>query len=145
MAVRDGEQRYSPGRPDRRPANRRLGRGVEYRAVLDGIRAGRSWIAESAAVELSLKAAAGDRAAGIGERLDTCGETAVVLAEVHGVPSGVASIHTDQGAVHRASLPDSGSGTVEWRTIADESQFVRIEVRHPEGRMAALSNPILLT
>ncbi len=110
-------------------------------AVLDGIRAGRSWIAESAAVELSLEAVAGDGGAGIGERLETCGEPAVILAEVRGVPSGAVSFHTDRGAVHRASLPSSGSGAVEWRTGAGESQFVRIEVRHPEGRMAALKQP----
>lgn len=114
-------------------------------AVLDGIRAGRSWIAESAAVELSVRAAAGDRSAGIGERLATRGEPATVKAEVRGVPSGAVSFHTDRGTVHRPSLPGSGSGAVEWRTTAAESQFVRIEVRHPEGRMAALSNPILLS
>ncbi len=114
-------------------------------AVLDGIRAGRSWIAESAAVELSLRAAAGDRSAGIGERLETRGEPTVILAEVRGVPSGAVSFHTDRGAVHRASLPSCGAGAVEWRTSAEESQFVRTEVRHREGRMAALSNPILLT
>ena len=38
-------------------------------AVLAGLRAGRSWIAESSAVELSLKVAADDHSAGIGERL----------------------------------------------------------------------------
>jgi hypothetical protein len=114
-------------------------------AILDGIRGGRSWIAESAAVELFLLAAVGDRSAGIGERLKTNGELTVMLAEIRGVPSGAISFHTDWGTVHRASLPGSGSGVVEWRTSAEESQFVRIEVRHPEGRMAALSNPILLT
>jgi len=36
-------------------------------------------------------------------------------------------------------------GTVEWRTSRDESEFVRIEVRHPAGHMAALTNPIILT
>ncbi len=113
-------------------------------AILDGIRAGRSWIAESAAVELSLTATAADRAAGIGERLDTRGEPAMLQAEVHGVPSAAVSFHTDRGAVHRASLPDGGSGTVEWHTTAADSQFVRVEVRHPGGRMAALSNPVLL-
>jgi hypothetical protein len=113
-------------------------------AVLDGIRAGRSWIAESADVELSLTASAGGRAAGIAGRLDTQGGPALVLAEVHGVPSGVVSFHTDRGAAHQAALTGGGSGTVEWRTTAAESQFIRVEVRHPGGRMAALSNPLLL-
>jgi hypothetical protein len=122
-----------------------LAEGLSTDAVLAGIRAGRCWIAESAAVELFLKATVGERRAGIGERLETRGESAVIQAKVRGVPSGAVSFHTDRGAVHQSSLPGSGSGTVEWRTSAEESQFVRVEVRHPEGHMAALSNPILLT
>jgi predicted metal-dependent phosphoesterase TrpH len=113
-------------------------------AILHGIRTGRCWIAESAAVELSLEAAAGDRTAGIGERLETRGEPVVILAEVHGVPSGAVSFHTDRGTVHRGAVPSSGSGAVEWRTSAEESQFARVEVRYPGGSMAALSNPIVL-
>ncbi len=122
-----------------------LAEELSINAILDGIRAGRSWITESAAVALSFKVAAGDNSAGIGEGLETCGEPTVVLAEIRGVPSGTVSFHTDRGAVHRASLPSSGSAALEWRTSAVESQFVRIEVRHPEGHMAALTNPILLT
>ncbi|MBV1942134.1 CehA/McbA family metallohydrolase [Streptomyces sp. BV286] len=113
-------------------------------AILAGIRAGRSWIAESAAVELSFTVCAGGHSAGIGERLKTGGEPAVVRVNVRGVPSGTVSFHTEQGTVHRESLPGSGSGAVEWRTSAEDSGFVRIEVRHSEGHMAALSNPIIL-
>jgi len=114
-------------------------------AVLGGIRAGRCWVAESAAVDLSFEVAAGERTAGIGERLATRGEPATVRAKVGGVPSGAISLHTDRGAVHRTSLPGSGRGSTEWRTGPQESRFVRIEVRHPDGRMAALSNPIVLS
>jgi hypothetical protein len=53
--------------------------------------------------------------------------------------------HTDRGKVHREPLPSNGSGIVEWRTSAEESAFVRIEVRHPAGHMAALSNPVIPT
>jgi hypothetical protein len=83
-------------------------------------------------------------AAGIGEELETGDESAMANAVVSGVPSGTISFHTEQGQVHRASLPDSGSGTVDWRVRAADSAFVRVEVRHPDGRMAALSNPIIL-
>lgn len=114
-------------------------------AILAGIRAGRSWIAESAAVELSFTVFAGDRGAQIGERLDTCGEPARARVEVHGVPSGTVSFHTERGTVHRAPLPGTGSGDVEWRTSAAESAFIRVEVRHPGGQAAALSNPVILT
>jgi hypothetical protein len=114
-------------------------------AVLAGIRAGRSWIAGSAAIELSLTASAGHRCAGIGEQLNTCGDPAVIRADVRGVPSGTVSFHTDRGAVHKEPLPGNGSGAVEWRTSSVESAFVRIEVRHPDGHMAALTNPVIVT
>jgi hypothetical protein len=114
-------------------------------AVLAGIRAGRCWVAESAAVGLSLEVSAGGRRAGAGEQLDTGGEPAQVRVDVRGVPSGAVSFHTDRGQVHREMLPDDGSGTLRWRTSAEESAFVRVEVRHPGGHMAALNNPIILT
>ncbi|WP_377267023.1 CehA/McbA family metallohydrolase [Peterkaempfera sp. SMS 1(5)a] len=113
-------------------------------AILAGIRAGRSWIAESAAVELSLEVSAGGGVAGIGERLDTGGEPVVVRVEVRGVPSGTVGFHTDRGKVHRVTLPESGAGTVEWHTGAQESAFVRVEVRRTDGHAAALSNPVIL-
>jgi predicted metal-dependent phosphoesterase TrpH len=113
-------------------------------ALLAGLRAGRSWIAESAGVDLSVEASAGDRSAGIGEGLQTSGEPATLRVGVRGVPSGAVTVHTDRGRVHREVLPGDGSGVVEWGTSAAESAFVRVEVRRPGGRMAALSNPVIL-
>ncbi|WP_328899895.1 CehA/McbA family metallohydrolase [Streptomyces sp. NBC_00441] len=113
-------------------------------AVLAGIRTGRSWIAESADVDGSFTAHADDRVAGPGERLATHGGQAEVRAAVRGVPAGTVSFHTDRGKVHEASLPDDGAGAVRWNTTAEQSAFVRIEVRHPNGHAAALTNPIIL-
>jgi hypothetical protein len=114
-------------------------------AVLAGIRAGRSWIAGSAAVNLSLEVQAGGRVAGIGERLETSSEPVAVRVAAGGVPSGTVSLHTDRGTVHRESLPAAGPGIIEWMTSAEESAFVRIEVRHPGQQMAALTNPVFLS
>lgn len=58
-----------------------------------------------------------------------------------------------KGVAHRAELPtslstsrsNSGSGEVTWETSALDAGFVRVEVRHPEGSMAALSNPIIVS
>jgi hypothetical protein len=114
-------------------------------AVLAGIRAGRSWIAGSAAVELAFTVSAGAAGwAGIGEGLAAGGEPVVARVGVRGVPSGVVSFHTELGKVHVASLSAAGAGEVEWRTRAAESAFVRVEVRHPGGSMAALTNPVVL-
>ncbi|WP_145908750.1 CehA/McbA family metallohydrolase [Kitasatospora viridis] len=118
---------------------------LSTRAVLAGIRAGRSWIAESAEVDVAFTARAGGRTAGVGERLATRGELVDVRAVVRGVPSGTVSFHTDGGKVHRASLPGDGAGSVRWRTTAQDSAFVRIEVRAPDGQVAALTNPVILT
>nr|WP_279591782.1 CehA/McbA family metallohydrolase [Streptomyces sp. 846.5] len=114
-------------------------------AILAGLRAGRSWIAASAAVELSFTVSAGGQSAVIGDRLKTGGESAVVRVDVRGVPSGTVSLHTEKGKAHHAPLAATGSGSVEWHTSEDESAFVRVEVRDVDGRMAALSNPILLS
>ncbi|MFC7326870.1 CehA/McbA family metallohydrolase [Marinactinospora rubrisoli] len=114
-------------------------------AILAGIRSGRSWIAESTAVEVSFTAHVEGRSAGVGERLATYGGHVELRAAVQGVPAATVGFHTDRGKVHHAALPGDGAGVVRWRTTAEESAFVRIEIRHPDGTVAALTNPIILT
>ncbi|MFD9124708.1 CehA/McbA family metallohydrolase [Kitasatospora sp. NPDC059571] len=122
-----------------------LAEELSTEAVLAGIRSGRSWIAESADVDVAFTARAAGDAAGVGERLAAHGGQVDVRASVHGVPTGTVSFHTERGKVHRVSLPGDGAGAVRWGTTAEESAFVRIEVRRPDGRVAALTNPIILT
>lgn len=86
--------------------------------VLAAVRAGRCWIAGSAAVDLSFTARPG-----------------AVRFAVRGVPGGILSLHSERGEVLRAAASDA----VEWR---GEAAFVRAEVRHPDGAMAALTNPV---
>ena len=112
-------------------------------AILAGIRAGRSWIAASDAIDLSMTASVGGQAAGIGERLTIGDEPAVLRLEVRGVPCGEVSLHTDAGHVYVAPLPATGAGTVEW-PINTSAEFIRAEIRSANGHMAALSNPIIL-
>jgi predicted metal-dependent phosphoesterase TrpH len=111
-------------------------------AILTSIRAGKTWIAESATVNLAFTLSAAGRRANIGAQLDTNGAPALAEVRVSGVPNGIVTFHTERGIAHRVELPAAGSGEAEWQTTAAESGFVRIEVRHPGGRMAALSNPI---
>ncbi|WP_354637627.1 CehA/McbA family metallohydrolase [Kitasatospora camelliae] len=140
-----------------------LAEDLTRRDVLAGIRAGRSWIAESAAMELEFTAAGDGRSAGIGERLTVPADAPVdVRLRVSGVPGGTVRILTDEGQMHQHSLPATGADTVTWRTTASLAGYVRAEVRHPRpdggpgrgnsmgpdlpfGPMAALTNPILLT
>ncbi|MCZ7459676.1 CehA/McbA family metallohydrolase [Streptomyces sp. WMMC940] len=123
-------------------------------AILEGLRAGRSYVAESSAVSLSFAAHGGrGRRAGIGERLRVGADDPVtVRLEVTGAPGRTARIVTDQGVLHTATLPVEGTGTVEWRTTAAYAAYVRAEVRHPAlvpipgfpGPLAAFTNPVFL-
>ncbi|MEU6115675.1 CehA/McbA family metallohydrolase [Streptomyces sp. NPDC047117] len=125
---------------------------LSRQAIQAGIRAGRVWIAESAKIGLSFTVT-GERGehAGIGERLRVAGTSSVTARlEVSGAPGCTVSYVTDQGLRYSEPLPESGSGTVVWRTTADNAAYIRAEVRHPAttpglpGPMAALTNPVFV-
>jgi len=132
-------------------------------ALLAGIAAGRSYVAESHAVTLALTAESGRRSAGLGEYLGAApGDPVTVTLQASGVPNGVVRLITDEGQTMQASLPADGVGEVHWTTTPQASAYVRAEVRHPRtdgtpgsgtatgttpqlGPMAALTNPVWLT
>jgi hypothetical protein len=116
--------------------------GLDRRSILAGVRAGRSWLAESAAVTLAFDAAGGGRRAGIGQRLAVPDDTPVTVTLVADV-AAVARLITDQGVRLTAALP----GTVSWTTTPRNSTYVRAEVRRPQSggdTMVAMTNPIFL-
>ncbi|MFI6371133.1 CehA/McbA family metallohydrolase [Streptomyces sp. NPDC050546] len=122
-------------------------------AIQEGIRAGRSYVAESARVSLSFRASGGrGEHAGIGERLTVGRDTPVtVRLEVTGAPRCTVRFVTDQGVVHTsAPLPVAGAGVVEWRSTPSYAAYVRAEVRHEAaagpipGPLAAFTNPVFL-
>ncbi|GAA3822233.1 CehA/McbA family metallohydrolase [Streptomyces chiangmaiensis] len=122
-------------------------------AIQEGIRAGRSYVAESKNVSLTFTAAGGrGEHAGIGERLRVDRDTPVtVRLEAQGAPRCTVRFVTDQGVLFTSDpLPVTGSGTVEWRTTAQYAAYVRAELRHEAavgplpGVLAAFTNPIFL-
>ncbi len=122
-------------------------------AILEGLRRGRSYVAESKEVELSFSATGGRaRHAGIGERLPVDRDTPVtVRLDVKGAPGCTVRLITDQGVLHTTPpLPASGTGTVEWHTTPSYAAYVRAELRHPAptpplpGPLRAFTNPIFL-
>ena len=122
-----------------------LAEELSVEAILEGIRKGRSWIAGSTAVELAFEVRTADGSVGIGDRLKSKGGPAEVVVEISGVPNGEVGFHTDRGMVQSAALPATGSATLEWATTPTESAFVRVEVRHTDGQMTAMTNPIMLS
>ncbi|MGI5426566.1 CehA/McbA family metallohydrolase [Streptomyces sp. CA-179760] len=123
------------------------------RAIQEGIRAGRSYIAESARLALSFTVSGGrGEHAGIGGRLRVDRDTPVtVRLDVTGAPRCTVRFVTDQGVLHTsAPLPVAGAGVVEWRTTPSYAAYVRAEVRHEAaagplpGALAGFTNPIFL-
>ncbi|MGW1724982.1 CehA/McbA family metallohydrolase [Streptomyces sp. NPDC002306] len=122
-------------------------------AVQEGLRAGRSYVAESSRVSLAFTAT-GPRGehAGIGGRLKVSREAPVtVRLEVTGAPRCTVRFVTDQGVLFTsAPTPVSGEGTVEWSTTPSYAAYVRAELRHETaagplpGALAAFTNPIFL-
>ncbi|WP_329533700.1 CehA/McbA family metallohydrolase [Streptomyces sp. NBC_01450] len=122
-------------------------------AIQEGLRAGRSYVAESKSVSLTFSATGpkGEHA-GIGGRLRVAPDTPVtVRLEATGIPRCTVRFVTDQGVLFTsAPLPVSGSGTVEWNTTAQYAAYVRAELRHETaagpvpGALAAFTNPIFL-
>ncbi|MEW2284870.1 CehA/McbA family metallohydrolase [Streptomyces sp. NPDC047841] len=130
-----------------------LADGLTREAIQEGLRAGRSYVAESRHVSLAFSVTAeGGERAGIGERLAVGHDTPVtVRLEVSGAPRCSVRFVTDQGVLCSGGpLPVSGTGTLEWRTTPDRAAYVRAELRHETafgpvpGAMAALTNPVFL-
>ncbi|MEU9913487.1 CehA/McbA family metallohydrolase [Streptomyces sp. NPDC051001] len=122
-------------------------------AIQEGIRAGRSYVAESKNVSLSFTATGGKgEHAGIGGRLAAAPDTPVtVRLEVAGAPRCTVRFVTDQGVLFTGGpLPGAGSGVFEWRTTPAYAAYVRAELRHETaagplpGALAAFTNPIFL-
>ncbi len=91
-------------------------------AIVSAIAEGRTYIAESSQVALTLSARGGGRTAGIGERLAVSPSTPVIAtAEVSGVPNGVVRFITDEGQLLQSQLSSTGVGSVTWTTTGQQS------------------------
>ncbi|MYW69307.1 phosphoesterase [Streptomyces sp. SID8379] len=122
-------------------------------AIQAGIRAGRSYVAESSSVEVGFTATGGKgRVAGLGERLAVGLDSPVTVnLEVQGAPGCTLHLVTDQGTLFTSpALPDSGTGKASWTTTPSYAAYVRAEVRHAAtvpglpGALTAFTNPIFL-
>ncbi|MFC3572982.1 CehA/McbA family metallohydrolase [Streptomyces yaanensis] len=162
-AVREGHGRWLPamGNSDAHrdpdaigsPQTVVLADDLTREAIQEGIRAGRSYVAESKNISLAFTASGGrGEHAGIGERLEVSPDTPVTIRlEVSGAPRCTVRFVTDQGVLLAGDpLPVSGSGVVEWRTTPAYAAYVRAELRHETaagplpGALAAFTNPVFL-
>ncbi|MEU4254054.1 CehA/McbA family metallohydrolase [Amycolatopsis sp. NPDC026612] len=126
---------------------------LRRRELLAGLQAGRSWLAESAAVQLDFTLSGGGTTAGIGERLAAgTGTPVTARAVVAGVPGTTVTFLDQLGPEHSETIGGSGAATVTWTTYPRYSRWVRVEVRRASGgpnttvpnAMVAMANPIFL-
>lgn len=119
--------------------------GLSQDEVIAGVKAGRSYVAGSSGVTLAMSAATkGGLKAGIGEPIPSGPGTPVkVSLRVQGAPGTVATFHTEDGKAKTAPVPD-GDETVTYTTRAKNSEYVRAEVRQPDGTMVVLTNPVFV-
>ena len=123
-----------------------LAEDLETRSILAGIAAGRSWLAESSRVELTMKAVAGRRVADIGDRLHAA--EARIELDIAGAPGCEVRLITPTRIAHSEWVPASGRAQVRW--TATDADWVRAEVRRPlrtpttPDTMVALTNPVFL-
>lgn len=139
-----GSDAHRPEQPVGLPQNVVFAADLRADALLAGLRAGRSWIAESAVVRLALTAGDGTRTVGLGECLRTgAGTPVTVRADVAGVPGTEVRLVSQLGLRHAERVPDSGSATVTCTVLPRYTDWIRAEVRRQNG-IVALSNPLYL-
>ncbi len=151
VGTSDSHGRHQPvGYPQTVVLAEALGTG----ALVDALRRGRCWLAESAAVGLSFEVAGA-----------TCGGTVTagpldllpVALEVTGVPGGVATVLGPVGPVALATSDPDGRIGLTHDVPAAAVPFLRVEVRRPEpsvptdpttgtpgGPVLALTNPVFV-
>ncbi|MGA8257361.1 MAG: CehA/McbA family metallohydrolase [Nocardioides sp.] len=127
-------------------------------AVVDAVRHGHGWLAESAEVGLTFDAHLGQRSASCGERLKAGPADLVdVRLRVTGVPTCLAQVIGPAGPLAGGTTASDGSLTLSVRVPVGLTPFVRAEVRRldaapvvnplegvPGLPMVALTNPIFL-
>jgi hypothetical protein len=149
IAAVGGSDSHTSTQPVGRPQTVVYAQGPATGDLVDGLRRGRCYVAESSAVSLVLSASRDDgtSTAGPGETLTVPpGADVTVTAEVSGAPDTSIALLTDGGCMGRAKTDSSGDGRLTWTTSGGQTPFARIEVRRRATfpSMVALSNPVWL-
>jgi len=140
---------HGPHQPVGKPHTVVHAEELSARGLVDAVRRGRCYIAESSGVTVALTATVGDgmRTAGPGETLWAAGEDMLTIrGTVHGAPDATVAIIADTGCIGRTAIDGTGVGEVEWTGAAADIRFALIEVRHASRArmrpMVALTNPV---
>ncbi len=124
-------------------------------AIVEALKKGNAWVAESSAVQLAFEATLGEATASCGDHLAVTPTDVVdVRLELTGVPGVLAQVLGPAGVLAGGVADASGAVTVT-ALVPAATPFVRAEVRRPTevvldplagstAPMVALTNPIFL-
>jgi len=144
-----GSDSHASSQPVGRPQTVVYAQGLAAPDLVEGLRRGRCYVAESSLVALVFSASRDDgtATAGPGETLTVRpGAAVTVTARVSGAPDASVALVTDGGCVGRAKTDASGDGELTWISFGGQGRFARVEVRRRARipSMVALSNPVWL-
>lgn len=119
--------------------------GLSKKAILEGFRNGRVYLAATDSVRLKMTAAAGGLTAGIGEHLVAAAQTAVreVQMEIEGCAGTSVMLIDDSGIIYKKEITEH-QAKVRLKLKNGKRTYVRAEIRKPDGKMVALTNPVWL-
>ena len=145
-----GSDSHASSQPVGRPQTVVYAQGLATPDLVEGLRRGRCYMAESSAVTLALSASRDDgvATAGPGETLTVPpGAAVTVTAQVSGAPDASIALLTDGGCVGRAKTDASGDWRLTWTVWGGQARFARVEVRRRARfpSIVAMSNPVWLT
>ena len=144
LAAGGASDSHRPGQTIGLPQTVVGARALSRSAILEGVGAGRSYLAGSAAVVLDLRAASGWRRAGLGDELSAPPDAAVDFAlRVRGAAGSLATWHTPAGTVATQAVA-ADDQRLTFTTTPSQARYVRVELRRPDGTMVALTNPVFL-
>lgn len=125
--------------------------------VIEGVRRGHAWVAESSQVDLTFEASLAGRTASCGDRLAAGPADLVdVRLTATGVPGSVAQLRGPAAVLAGAAADSEGRVEVTASVPAGTAPFVRAEIRRPDdvvvspaddmpaAQMVALTNPVFL-
>ena len=144
-----GSDSHASSQPVGRPQTVVYAQDLATPDLVEGLRRGRCYVAESSAVTLVLSASRDDgtATAGPGETLTVRpGAAVTVTARVSGAPDASVALVTEGGCMGRAKTDASGDGELTWTSFGGQARFARVEVRRRarSPSMVALSNPVWL-
>ncbi|MFD0008586.1 CehA/McbA family metallohydrolase [Streptomyces sp. NPDC127178] len=149
IAAVGGSDAHSPAETVGHPQTVVQAPELSREALVNSLRRGRCYLAESAGVTVELIAKSPRGHAGPGQTLTfSLFEAVEVEARIVGAPGAVLSLHTEWGMMVAVTVPASGQGRVSWRGWARGSMFVRAEARRLKpgsstiDQMVALTNPV---